>query len=69
LILLPEPPPPTYDVDRDGNGSGTITSKNGDSYSGEIRGWKRHGFGVQTWHTGETYRVPTPTRLFLLLSC
>lgn len=44
------------DVDEYGNGSGTVVSFSGDVYKGNFLEWKRHGYGEQTWKTGESFK-------------
>lgn len=44
-----------FSVDSKGDGSGRIVSARGDVFTGEFKAWRRHGFGIQHWRTGEVY--------------
>lgn len=48
--------PHLFSVDSSGTGAGRIVSESGDVFEGSFLGWKRHGWGVQRWATGEVFR-------------
>jgi len=49
-------PPQLFSVDAEGTGAGRIVSETGDVYEGSFLRWQRHGWGLQRWASGESFR-------------